>query len=139
MLPDWGETTYFTRGLFAPSEEEHAALKRRGVKLEDAAVAAIEGGAHEPSVRLANGSLLTFAGLFLLPKTRVICPLPTRLGCAIEEGPVGSYLQTDPMKETSVRGVFACGDMALPMGSLAFAVGDGARAGVAAHQSLIFR
>jgi thioredoxin reductase len=139
MLPDWGETTYFTRGLFEPSEEEHAALKRRGVKLEDAAVTAIEGGPHEPSVRLEGGSAPSFAGLFLLPKTRVTCPLAARLGCALEEGPVGNYLQTDPMKETSVRGVFACGDMALPMGSLAFAVGDGARAGGAAHQSLIFR
>jgi thioredoxin reductase len=139
MLPDWGETTYFTRGLFAPSEEEHAALRRRGVKLEDAAVTAIEGEAHGPSVRLANGSTLSFAGLFLLPKMRITCPLATRLGCALEDGPLGQYLHTDPMKETSVPGVFACGDMALPMGSLAFAVGDGARAGVAAHQSLIFR
>jgi thioredoxin reductase len=139
MLPDWGETTYFTRGLFAPSEEEHAALKRRGVKLEDAAIAAIEGEAHEPSVRLTNGATLSFAGLFLLPKMLITSPLATRLGCAIEDGPLGKYLHTDAMKETSVPGVFACGDLALPMGSLAFAVGDGARAGVAAHQSLIFR
>jgi thioredoxin reductase len=38
-----------------------------------------------------------------------------------------------------VRGVFACGDVARGMGSVAFAVGDGARAGMAAHQSLLFR
>jgi thioredoxin reductase len=47
--------------------------------------------------------------------------------------------RTDETKETTVRGVFACGDGARGMGSVAFAVGDGARAGMAAHQSLLFR
>jgi thioredoxin reductase len=42
------------------------------------------------------------------------------------------------MKATSVAGVYACGDAARMAGSVAFAVADGAMAGVAAHQSLVF-
>jgi len=61
------------------------------------------------------------------------------LTCAFDEGQLGSYIRTDAMKETTVRGVFACGDAALAAGSVAFAVGDGARAGVSVHQSLVFR
>ena len=41
------------------------------------------------------------------------------------------------MKETSVPGVFACGDLARAAGNVALAVGDGAVAGTAAHQSLV--
>ena len=139
LLPDWGPTTYFTQHTFEPSVEECMALERRGVTIEREPIVAVEGEPHEPSVRLAGGRVLAFAGLFVLPKTQVLSPLPVQLGCAFESGPTGAYVQTDAMKETTVPGVFACGDMALPAGSVAFAVGDGARAGISAHQSLVFR
>jgi thioredoxin reductase len=37
-----------------------------------------------------------------------------------------------------VPGVFACGDIALAEHSVTYAMADGARAGIAAHQSLVF-
>jgi len=61
-----------------------------------------------------------------------------KLGCEFEEGPLGPFIQTNMMKQTSVPGVFACGDAARAMGSVALAVGDGAMAGSGAHQSLMF-
>ena len=42
------------------------------------------------------------------------------------------------MKATTIPGVFACGDAARAFGNVAFAVGDGAQAGAATHQSLMF-
>ena len=78
-------------------------------------------------------------GLFLSSRTQLAVPFAEQLGCELEVGPVGSFYKTDMMKETSVPGVFACGDAGLPMGSVSFAVADGVRAGVAAHQSLVFR
>jgi thioredoxin reductase len=57
----------------------------------------------------------------------------------LETGPLGFYYRTDATKETTVKGVFACGDVASPMPGIAFAVADGVRAGGAAHQSLICR
>jgi len=41
------------------------------------------------------------------------------------------------MRQTSVAGVFACGDAAIAGGSVALAVGEGLRAGVGAHFSLV--
>jgi thioredoxin reductase len=139
MLPDWGTTTYFTRGLFEPTEEEQAAFVRRGVAIDRARVLTVTGGAHDVTVQLADGRSESFAGLFVMPKTRVAGPLAAQLGCALENGPTGQFVQTDLMRETSVRGVFACGDAAMAAGSVALAVGDGVRAGVSAHQSLVFR
>jgi thioredoxin reductase len=138
MLPDWGETTYFTRGLFEPSEEERAELERRDVTVERLPVTAVDGDAHEVIVRIADGRALQYAGLFLASKTRMSSPLAAQLGCALESGPLGDYIRTDATRATSVRGVFACGDVAMPAGSVALAVGDGMRAGTAAHRSLIF-
>ena len=86
-----------------------------------------------------EGRITKRDGLFLLPRTRLKGPFAEALGCELETGPLGSFYKTDAMKETTVKGVFACGDVATPMPAIAFAVADGVRAGNGAHQSLIFR
>lgn len=139
LLSDWGRVTYFTRALFQPSEEDIAALGRRGVSVERAPVVAIEGTEQDVQVRLEGGRALSFRGVHVSSKTRVASPLAEQLGCAFDESPFGAFVRVDVTTETTVPGVFACGDMAMPAGSIALAVGDGARAGVAAHQSLVFR
>jgi thioredoxin reductase len=60
------------------------------------------------------------------------------LGCALEETAMGLQIRTDAAKETSVPGVFACGDAAHSPHSVSLAVGDGAWAGVQVHRSLVF-
>ena len=136
MLPDWGTTTYFTRG-FEPNAEELAGLDRRRVTIERADITAIE---DEATLRLADGRALSFAGLFLGPKATIAGHLHTDLGLEMEDGMFGPIIKTDPMtKQTSVPGVFACGDAALLSGTVTFSVADGARAGFGTHRSLIFR
>lgn len=136
MLPDWGTTTFFTNGTFEPDAEQTAKLVARGVAIEKERVTAISGRAD---VELADGRVVKVAGLFTAPHTSVTSPLAEQLGCAFDAGPVGSFIQTGMTKETSVAGVFACGDAARAAGSVALAVGDGAMAGAGVHQSLIFR
>ncbi|ETR76335.1 thioredoxin reductase [Afipia sp. P52-10] len=135
MLPDWGETTFFVNDAFALDETQIAQLRKRGVRIEHEPVAAISGDAD---VRLRDGRTITLDGLFTMTQTQPASPLAERLGCALEDGPAGPYIRTDMTKETSVPGVFACGDLARAAGSVALAVGDGAQAGVSAHRSLIF-
>ncbi|WP_053145155.1 NAD(P)/FAD-dependent oxidoreductase [Pseudomonas sp. P97.38] len=137
MLPDWGPTTFFTQGVFEPDAEQRASLVQRGVTLEPERVVRIEG--ERANVVLADGRGVRIDGLFVLPRTRAASQLAVSLGCAFEEGPLGAFIQTDAMtRETRVAGVFACGDAAMPFGSVALAVGDGVRAGSGVHRSLIF-
>lgn len=136
LLPDWGPVTFFLNGALTLSSEDARMLGARGVAVEATAVASIVDDAR---VVLADGRSDSFAGLFTATRTSPASPLAAQLGCRYEEGPMGPFVKTDAMKATSVPGVFACGDLARPAGSVPFAVGDGALAGTAAHASLVFQ
>jgi thioredoxin reductase len=135
MLPDWGTVTFFLNGVFEPDAEQLAKLAARGVTIERTPLRAVDGKAR---VELQDGRTLEMDGLFVLSRLHSASPLAELLGCEMEEGAMGKYLRTDMMKATSIPGVYAAGDAARMAGSVAFAVADGAMAGAAAHQSLIF-
>lgn len=134
MLPDWGPTTLFLNGAFTPNETQASALAARGVAVEPARVARIDGHAD---VVLDDGRRVQLAGLFVAPRTHPSSPLAAQLGCVFEDGPMGPFVQTDAQKASSVAGVFCGGDLARAAGNVAMAVADGALAGIAAHRSLI--
>ncbi|HEY4242972.1 MAG TPA: NAD(P)/FAD-dependent oxidoreductase [Kofleriaceae bacterium] len=131
LLPDWGPTTFFSNGLVFDETE----VTRRGATLDASPVTAVSGHAD---VHTADGRTLSFAGLFVGPTSR-ISPLATQLGLVIDTAPTGApIIHTDEWRSTSLPGVFAAGDTASMAASLSFAVADGARAGIAAHRSLLF-
>ncbi|CRM67579.1 MULTISPECIES: NAD(P)/FAD-dependent oxidoreductase [Pseudomonas] len=134
MLPDWGTTTLFTNAVFTPDAEQQAQLDRRRVSVEHGAVRRIRG--ERADLELDDGRVFALDGIFTMARTR-ISPLAEQLGCERVDGPTGRYLHTNEMRQTSVPGVFAGGDVSLAAGSVALAVAEGVRAGVGAHFSLI--
>jgi thioredoxin reductase len=136
LIADWGKVTLFVNGTFEPDAEQMASLSARGVSVERSRVAELSGHAD---VKLADGRTIPFDGLFTVSRTSMASPVPEQLGCKFAEGPLGNHIETSGLMETSVAGVFACGDAAKAMGSVSIAVADGAIAGVGAHQSLIFQ
>lgn len=126
LLPEWGEVTLFANGAVAPDEAARRDLFARGVTIEEAAIARLDGHAD---VVLSDGRRLSFACLFTATRNAPATPIATSLGCETEETPFGIQIRTDAAKETSIPGAFACGDAARVPHSVSLAVGDGAWAG----------
>ncbi len=138
ILPDWGLTTFFTQGVFEPTEEETALLAARGVGIERTPVVDLLGeGPGIEALRLADGRTVAAEIVFTAPRTRMASPLAEQLGCAFTDGMTGPHIAVDPMQQTSVPGVFAAGDAATAMYNATLASAAGVLAGVSAHRALV--
>ncbi|WP_321918681.1 NAD(P)/FAD-dependent oxidoreductase [Burkholderia cepacia] len=138
LIPDWGPTTWFTQGVVEANHEEAALLDARGVRIERSPVVEILGDAPRiEALRLADGQVVPVDALFVGARTAMASDLAQQLGCAFDDGPLGSVVRVDAGKETNVAGVFAAGDASTPMTNATFASASGVMAGVAAHRSLI--
>lgn len=132
LLCDWGRITLFCSQASARIDaEQHARLEACGVVIESAQVQRVEDTA---TVVLADGRRVEVDALFISPHSRLSTDLAEQLGCELKDG---GCITTDSAKQTTVPGVFACGDAARMAGSIALAVGEGALAGVAVHHSLM--
>jgi thioredoxin reductase len=138
LIPEWGPTTFFLNGAEI-EPEARAILERRGVVLEPEPVAGLVGdGTSLSAVRLGNGAERPLDALFIGPASRLNSDIPERLGCAIEQGPLGSVVTVDEMKATSIPGVYAAGDITRTGHTVTFACADGVMAALAIHRSLAF-
>jgi thioredoxin reductase len=137
LIPDWGETTYFTQALFEPDEGQLAGLTARGVRIERSPVVELLGDTPRlEAVRLGDGRVVRLDAVFVAPKTAMASPVAEQLGCVFDDGPFGPLIRTGDNKETSVKGVFAAGDAASAMHNATLASASGVLAGVHCHQSL---
>src|SRR5690606_38353350 len=62
MLPDWGKTTFFLNGSFAPDSGQQAALQARGVHIEDGPIERLSG--EHLDVVMKDGRIIPLDGLF---------------------------------------------------------------------------
>ena len=138
LVTDWGPTTLYLNG----AELDPAAaddLQARGVRIEPARLVALHGeNKRLSSVELADGRLDPVDALFVGPRIRANSDIADQLGCAMDDHPLGQIIHTNEMKQTSVSGVFAAGDIARGAHSVTWASADGVMAGVALHRSLVF-
>jgi len=139
LLPDWSDDVIlFTNGVLTPTDDQLAALRARGVRVEPAAVEALLGPSPAiTGVKLRDGRSVPLDALFTGSRTRMASPLAEQLGCAFDDGPTGPYIRTDASKQTTVPGVYAAGDAARANHNASWASADGVTAGISAHQSLV--
>ncbi|MEM5502414.1 NAD(P)/FAD-dependent oxidoreductase [Ahrensia kielensis] len=135
LLTEWGQVTLLVNGAFALDATARRSLEDMGAVIEETPIDKITGVAD---VHLTDGRVLSFAGMFTASRCSPSTPLAEDAGCALEETMMGIQIQTNETKETSVTGIFACGDTARIPHSVSLAVGDAAMAGVMVHRSLVW-
>lgn len=136
LRADWSErVTLFAGGV---DGMDLGALEAAGVQVDVREVESAQADDHSVALTMSDGSVERFAALFLGPKTALAGSPAQQLGCAVADGPMGPFVKVGPMAQTSVRGVFAAGDVARPTPNINFALADGAQAGGGCHASLLF-
>ena len=95
-------------------------------------------GKHLSGIELDDGTVMPLDALYLGSRTHLNSEAAQQLGCALEDGPFGAIVKTDEMKQTSVPGVFAAGDITRSAHTITWASADGVNAGLAVHRSLVF-
>lgn len=131
LLADWGHITLFAQSGDAADPLAQADPDMPELELVTACVRRIIDTA---TVELDDGRQIEMDVLFVAPEGVLSSPLAQKLGCSME---TADCITTDSAKQTTVEGVFACGDCARMAGSIALSVGEGALAGVAVHRSLL--
>lgn len=116
---------------FSISSELQTRLSDSGVELISATVSAIEGHLFAEGIRLEDGSFIECDGVFLAIDEPRTGDLAKKLGLRTDRG----YISVNAADcSTSVRGVFAAGDCTGGLRQIAYAVGQGAVAGLAASE-----
>lgn len=139
LVRDWSDdVTLLTGGGDWLTPQNRDMLTERGVTIEEAPVLRLIAKDRElEAVEFADGRIVPFGAMFTAARASFASPLAEKLGCEIEQTPFGPAVKVDAMKETTVPGVFAAGDMASPMYNATLASSSGVLAGGAAHQSLL--
>jgi thioredoxin reductase len=138
MLRNWTDTlTLCPAEGWTPAPAQRETLARYGIRVADQPIAALEReGAQLTAIRFADGARLAVDALFVRPKTSHRTSFAYDLGCAID---AANVVQVDGRGRTSVEGVYAAGDLASPVRSVAIAVGQGAAAGYGINGDLVAR
>ncbi len=130
MAKGWTrDLVVFTGGEIEVPDEARARFDAVGIKLETAPVARLLGeGKRLEAVELAGGREVPLDVLFTHPPQRHV-DIVRSLGVALDDH---GYVEVDPMmRETSVPGVYAAGDLTTRMQGAVFAAAAGTQAAAA--------
>ncbi len=136
MLRNWTDNlTLCVADGWQLTAAQREKLTRHGIQVVEQPIAALESaGSQLQAVRFVDGTALACAALFIRPKTTHRTSFAYDLGCKVDDQQV---VQVDLRGRTSVAGVYAAGDIASPMRSVALAVAQGAAAAYGMNADLI--
>lgn len=126
--------TLLTSGKAAFSEAQLAKLAQHHIEIIETEVAEIvhEKG-HVKAVVFSDGVQRDFDAVYAAIPFEQHSAIPAALGCELTEH---GYIKTDGFQQTTVEGVYACGDNSNPMRSVAFAVATGNMTGAMVNKIL---
>ncbi|MFC4132715.1 NAD(P)/FAD-dependent oxidoreductase [Hamadaea flava] len=134
LVKQWSDDVVFFAHAYALTAEDRRKLDARKVAVIEGPVAGltIDGGRLR-GVELRSGRIVERSALFVAPRFVPIDGLLRDLGCAVENG----LVQVDSFGRTRVAGVWAAGNVVLPMASVVMAAAAGAAAAMVINGDLV--
>jgi thioredoxin reductase len=129
------QLTIFTNGKSAISEENTASLRRNKIDLIEKPInRVLHRSGQLEGLAFDDGQVAELDALYVrLPFTQH-CALPEAIGCRLTQH---GHIEVNDLKQTSLPGVYAVGDAASPMRSVANAVAAGNFVGAVINRELV--
>jgi thioredoxin reductase len=136
LISNWtNDLTIYTNGISTLSVAQKALLHKHNIRLCEMEIQKLihTNGSIEKVV-FTNGEAANINALYIKPNFAQHCNIPILLGCATN---ADGYIVSDASQNTTVPGIFACGDNVTRMRTLANAVAMGTTAGMSANKELV--
>lgn len=136
LIFNWtDDLTLYTNGVATLTGEQLQKIRKHNIEIvEDEIERIVHNNGYIQKVVFKNGSTATLSALYARLPFVQHSDIPEKLGCQIT--PEG-YIKIDPGQQTSVPGVFACGDNTTRMRTVANAVSMGTTTGLMVNKELI--
>ncbi len=136
LISNWtNDLTLFTNGHSTLTNGQIKKLESHQVKIIEKEIEKFEhNNGHLQNIIFKDTSKFPIKAVYATAPFEQHCTMPQSLGCELtEEG----YIKVDPFQETTIEGIFACGDNATRIRTVANAVATGTTAGITASKKMI--
>ena len=137
LISNWTkDLTLFTNGASTLSSEQQEKSNTHQIKIVEKEIEQFDHiSGQNQQIIFEDGTKTAINAIYAPSTFEQHCKIPESLGCELtEEG----YIKIDKMQETTIKGVFAIGDNAAKMRTVANAVGMGTTAGMVVSKNMIF-
>lgn len=138
LISNWTDKlTIFTNGAHELSKEQLQKIKEHNINIVEKRVSRIVHKKGKLSaIRFVDGTEQELKAIYARPQMVQHCDLPEKLGCKLNEH---GLLEVSMMQQTTVEDIYACGDNASPLRSVANAIAAGNFAGAALNREMIMQ
>lgn len=136
LISNWtGDLTLYTNGPSTLTREQKAKLERHRIRTEETAIESLEHrNGYLQNIIFKNGQKAPVKAIYARCPFVQHCRVPEMLGCELTtEG----YIEVGPAQQTTVSGVFACGDNTNRIRTVANAIATGTTTGIMVNKALL--
>lgn len=137
LISNWtNDLTLFTDGPSTLSNDQTKKLEKHHIKIVEKKVERLEHiNGYLRNIAFRDGLKISVDAIYTKSQFEQHCKIPELLGCELTGD---GYIKVDSFQQTTIPGVFACGDNVTRMRTVANAVAMGTTAGMSASKMLIF-
>lgn len=136
LISNWtNDLTLFSNGKSTLTTEQAVKLKNHNIQIVETEIEKLEHtNGHLQKIIFKDGTASSIEIMYARSPFEQHCTIPQTLGCELTD--IG-YIKVDAFQETTVHGIFSCGDNTSRIRTVANAVAMGTTAGMMANKEIV--